>query len=122
MLEIVELIRPADQGRTTPFLCNASDGHAYYVKGYGASVAGLMKEWLGANLALTFGLPVPPFEIAFLDNRLADGYDSEAASELKGGYVFAFASKQIQSITELKFAKVQKINAQLKLSILIFDF
>ena len=48
MLEIEELIRPADQGRTTPFLCNATDGHAYYVKGYAASVAGLMKE--GSNL------------------------------------------------------------------------
>ncbi len=31
MLEIVELIRPVDQGRMTPFLCNASDGQAYYV-------------------------------------------------------------------------------------------
>lgn len=87
MLDIVELIRPAAQGITRPFLCNASDGHAYYVKGYGASIAGLMKEWLGANLALAFGLPVPPFEIALLDNGLADSYDGEAASELKGGYL-----------------------------------
>ena len=66
MLEIEEIIKPAAQGRTTPFLCNASDGNAYYIKGYPASVAGLMKEWLGANLALAFGLPVPPFEIAIL--------------------------------------------------------
>jgi hypothetical protein len=54
VLEIEEIIRPADQGRTTPFLCNASDGNAYYVKGYAASVAGLMKEWLGAYLAQAF--------------------------------------------------------------------
>ena len=74
MLEIVEIIRPAVQGQTTPFLCNADDGNTYYVKGYAASVAGLMKEWLGANLAKAFGLPVPPFEIALLDSRLVESY------------------------------------------------
>jgi hypothetical protein len=119
VLEIEEIIRPADQGRTTPFLCNASDGNAYYVKGYAASVAGLMKEWLGAHLAQAFGLPVPPFQIALLDDRLADSYVGAAASELKGGYVFA--SKQVPSVTELKFETVKKIDTQIQLSVLIFD-
>jgi hypothetical protein len=30
--------------RTRPFLCKASDGNLYFVKGYAASVAGLMKD------------------------------------------------------------------------------
>lgn len=118
MLEIVEIIKPAKQGMTMPFLCNASDGHAYYVKGYAATVPGLMREWLGTHLALAFGLPVPEFSLVFLDSDLVDIYGS-AASELRGGYVFA--SKQVPSVTELKYETVNKIDAQLKLSVLLFD-
>lgn len=119
MLEINEIIKPADQGRTSPFLCKAFDGHLYYVKGYAASVNGLIKEWMGAHLAQAFGLPVPPFEIAFLDQILANCYGNLAITELKGGYVFA--SRQVPSVTELKFETVQKIESQLKLKILLFD-
>jgi len=67
---------------------------------------------LGAHLAQDFGLPVP-FQIALLDDRLADGYNGAAASEHKAGYVFA--SKQEHSVTELKLEAVKKIDAQLKI-------
>jgi len=60
MLEITEIIRRAEQGRTGPFLCRASDGRQYFVKGRAATASGLMREWLGATLAQRFGLPVPP--------------------------------------------------------------
>lgn len=119
MIEIVEIIRPADQGRTTPFLCTASDGNVYFVKGYPASPVGLIKEWMGANLALAFGLPIPEFQIAYLDEDLADAYEGSAASELKGGYVFA--SKQIPSVTELKFETISHLDKHTKLAVLIFD-
>ena len=42
-----------------------------------------------------------------------------AISGLKGGFVFA--SKQVPSVTELKFETLNKIDDQLKLSLLIFD-
>jgi len=59
MLEITEIIRRAEQGRTEPFLCGASDGRQYFVKGRAATASGLMRECLGANLVKRFGLPVP---------------------------------------------------------------
>ncbi|QPK62878.1 hypothetical protein IVG45_18940 [Methylomonas sp. LL1] len=119
MLEIVEIIRPADQGRTTPFLCTACDGNSYFVKGYAASSIGLVKEWMGANLAQAFGLPVPEFQLAYLADALANAYEGPAASELKGGYVFA--SKQIPSVTELKFETIPHLDKTTRLAVLLFD-
>lgn len=119
MLEIVEIIRPADQGRTTPFLCTASDGDQYFVKGYAATNLGLIREWMGANLAMAFGLEVPDFQLAYLDNALADAYDGKASSELRGGYVFA--SRQVSSVTELKFSNTIQINGAKRLAVLLFD-
>jgi hypothetical protein len=119
VINIVEIIKPADQGRTTPFLCKASDGNTYYVKGHAATVAGLMKEWLGAHLAHSFGLPVPSFQIAFVDSELVSGFGGKAVSELKGGFVFA--SQKVPSATELKYETQKLITANLKLSLLIFD-
>ena len=119
MLEIVQIIRPADQGRTTPFLCSGCDGNNYFVKGYAASTIGLIKEWMGANLAQAFGLPVPEFQLAYLDDTLANAYDGLAAAELKGGYVFA--SKQIPSVTELKFETIPHLDKTTRLAILLFD-
>ncbi|MFI3120277.1 MAG: hypothetical protein QX203_09875 [Methylococcaceae bacterium] len=57
-----------------------------------------LTSWLGVHLTQAFGLPVPPFQIALLDDRLVDNYGGAAVSELKGGYVFA--SKQVHSVTE----------------------
>lgn len=119
MLEIVEIIRPADQGRTTPFLCTASDGDQYFVKGYAATNLGLIREWMGANLAKAFGLEVPDFQLAYLDNALADAYDGKASSELRGGYVFA--SRQVSSVTELKFSNTTQIDGAKRLAVLLFD-
>lgn len=119
MLEIVEIIKPADQGRTTPFLCKASDDQLYFVKGYAAAVSGLIKEWMGAHLAQEFGLPVPGFQIAYLDHSLVNAFGGKAITELKGGYVFA--SKKVASVTELKFETIKMLSDDLKKEVLLFD-
>jgi hypothetical protein len=118
-LEIVEIIKPAQQGMTTPFLCNASDGAAYYVKGKTATIAGLIKEWLGCHLANAFGLPLPVFDVAYLDPILVSAYNGAEASQLNSGTVFV--SKQISSVTELKYQTIQSIDLSLQLDVLLFD-
>lgn len=66
MLEITEIIQRADQGRTKPFLCRASDEKMYYVKGRAATTSGLIKEWLGAQFSQSFGLPTPESKIVYV--------------------------------------------------------
>ena len=60
------------QGRTNPYLCEGDDGKQYVVKGSSATCAGLVKEWIVAHLAKHFGLPIPDFKIAWLDDELVE--------------------------------------------------
>ena len=41
IIPIVEVIGPAAQGKSIPFLCGGSDGHRYYVKGQQTNRASL---------------------------------------------------------------------------------
>jgi hypothetical protein len=120
VLEVTQIIRRADQGATRPFLCKADDGNMYFVKGRSASNEELIKEWLGAHIAKGFGLPVPPVEILQLPVELVDLYGDEALNDL--GITYAFASRQVDYVTELKLEAVNNIRTELQKKIFIFDF
>jgi hypothetical protein len=89
MLEIEEIIRSADQGRThlnfmqrirwTCLLCQRLCSDSFRID----------EGVLGADLAQVFGLPVPLFDVVSLERTLVAGYGDKAVSELKGGHVFA---------------------------------
>ncbi|PPD04258.1 MAG: hypothetical protein CTY29_06235 [Methylobacter sp.] len=119
MLQIEQVIRPAEQGITTPFLCKAHDNNYYFIKGYRANIDGLIKEWLGAHLARAFGLEVPDFDVAYLDKQLVANYNGDAASELKAGIVFA--SKKVDAASELRFETITLVDKQTRLNLLVFD-
>jgi len=119
MLEVIEIISRSAQGITRPFLCRASDGKTYFVKGRAASVdAGLIKEWLGAQLAQALALPLPAGKILYVDDSIILEH-SEAASALGEGYVFG--SEQIPSVTELKYELISQIPPEQQKDILLFD-
>ena len=119
MLEIEEIISPAVQGLTTPFLCKGSDNTRYYVKGRAATASGLIKEWIAGNLASRLGLPIPAFQVAYLDEALVKAHSQNAINCLGSGYVFA--SELIDSTTEFKYEMLKKVAPSLQRDILVFD-
>lgn len=119
MLSLDEILSVANQGRTKPFLRKGSDGKMYYAKGKGATPSGLIKEWMAANLAQAFGLPIPNFQIAYVDSILVESYGDEAVDSLGFGEVFV--SEQIESATDFKYPMLKQMPDELQRDILFFD-
>ena len=119
MLFLTEIQKAATQGRTKPFLCVGEDGRSYYAKGKAATASGLMKEWIGAHLALAFGLPIPPFQMAYVDRRLVEAHSSEAVEYLGSGEVFV--SEQIPAIMDFKHQFLKHVPQSLQRDLLFFD-
>ena len=119
MLFLTEIQKAATQGRTKPFLCVGEDGKSYYAKGKAATPSGLMKEWIAAYLAQAFGLPIPPFHIAYVDRLLVEAHSSEAIKYLGNGEVFI--SEQIPAIIDFKHQFLKSVPSQLQRDILFFD-
>jgi len=119
MLEITEIIKRSNQGATNPFICKASDGRFYYIKGRAATAAGLIKEWLGAQFANAMALPLPSSQILYADSAFIEAYGEEVTCDIGEGYVFG--SEQIAFVTELKYNLISKISPKLQKDILLFD-
>lgn len=98
-VEIVEILRRSEQGRTRPFLCRGDDGHTYFVKGRGAGLRSLIIEWLCGHLALAFGLPVAEFELVEVPEALVDTQLLPEAGDLGAGP--AFGSRVFPHVQEI---------------------
>lgn len=118
-LEIIAIHGRTRQGSTEPFICKASNDQTYFVKGKSTAIVGLIKEWMGANLGRAFGLPIPDFNIALVDEALLAGYGADAVTEL--GTDPVFASQSIHPAHELNYSLVPNIDLKLQQDILIFD-
>jgi hypothetical protein len=116
VIEILKITRMMAQGRTNPYLCEGDDGKQYVVKGSSATCRGLVKEWIVAHLAKSFGLPIPDFKIAWVDDLLVE-YSS---FDLEAGYCFASSYKP--NIQEITYNQIQKVPKQLLRDLFIFDY
>lgn len=118
-LEIIEILRPAEQGRTMPFLCRAEDDQLYYVKGKSAGVRGQFCEWVVAHLAKSFGLPIPPFcQVRVPEELLAESPPSHQA--LGAGIAFASLARTQAQWFENSF--VSEVPQDLRRAVLAFDW
>ena len=88
-LKVVEIIGRSEQGFTKPYICRCDDGEVYFVKGRSATRRGLINEWLCANLAEAFGLPIAPFALAEVPQELIEADLTGWLKGLGAGAVFA---------------------------------
>ena len=118
-LEVVEIIGRSEQGFTKPYICRCDDGEIYFVKGRSATRRGLINEWLCANLAKAFGLPIAPFAIAEVPQELIEADLTGWLKDLGEGAVFA--SRKVMG-QELAASQVPGIPLSLRRDVLVFDW
>ncbi len=119
MIEFESILGRATQGVTRPYICSTSNGDIYFVKGRGAGKRSLMCEWIAAQLAQQLGLPIAPFDIAYISESIVE--ERPAADKSNLGVGLAFASKRI-CVNELKYSEIAKIPVQLQRDTLAFDW
>jgi hypothetical protein len=119
MLEIREVLGRSDQGVTHPFICRASDGLIYYVKGRGTGYKSLKKEWAAGQLAKGFGLPIAPFEILNVPRELYE-LNRRALADL--GYGPVFGSRKQEPVFEISMVERALVAPSLRADIAVFDW
>lgn len=104
------------QGQTGPYLCVDDGGIQYIVKGPNTTYRGLIHEWVCGKLGKAIGLPVPDFEIAYIDRRLLE-FGEYALKE--GEW---FASKYEENIQDVPYQKLSELDADRLKLLFLFDY
>jgi hypothetical protein len=119
VLQIDEVIGPAEQGRSIPYLCRAEDGELYYVKGQQTNRSSLWAEWICGHAARAMGLTIPPFCLVQIDEALLAELPRE---DRKLGSLPAFASQKHRHVVWLEPAMVGQVPAEVQRDVLVFDW
>jgi len=117
---IEEILGRAQQGVTRPFICRGDDDQLYYVKGVGAGRRGQILEWVSAQLATSFGLPVADFVLAEVPVELIEADGVPNIIELGAGVVFA--SRELPHVQELTVTTRELVSQKLATDVLVFDW
>jgi hypothetical protein len=117
---IEEVIGRAHQGATEPFICRGEDGLIYFVKGIGANRRSQVAEWVCAQLATAFGLPIADYALADVPQALIDAKVRADIRELGAG--LSFASCQLPHAQEFSISMADRVFADLAMDILVFDW
>ena len=120
-VRIEEIIKKADYGVTDPFICLGEDGVVYYAKTLHAGGDSLCYEWISANIAKVFNLPIPDFHIGFIPEELVEyALSDEIKSKCKPGY--CFLSKCKSDSQDIAYEQLNLVDEKLKAKILLFDW
>lgn len=119
MMEIVEILRPAEQGRNKAFICRGEDEKIYFVKGKNAGRIRQCSEWVVGNLARQFGLHVPEFQLVNIPEILL----AEAKPEFQAiGSGVAFASEDQSPAHWFEPGFINDVPEKIRLDVLVFDW
>lgn len=119
MISIIEIIRQMKQGLTKPFLAVANNDKKYIIKGIGATYEGLVGEWVAGHLGVAFGLPIPDFSLAYVDDALIE-FDKNLQSELGKGMVFG--SEYCDTLQEITYTDLVSFDQSLLTELFVFDY
>ncbi|NMG49001.1 hypothetical protein GO613_12915 [Azoarcus communis] len=117
---IEEILRRSEQGVTRPFVCRGDDNALYYVKGRGAGRRSLICEWVAAQLATAFGLPIAEYALAQVPDELIEAQVFPEACDLGSGIVFA--SREMPHPQELTLVTRDRVPPELATDVLVFDW
>jgi hypothetical protein len=118
-LTVIEVLDRSKEGRTQPYICRCDDGEVYFVKGRSATRTGLAAEWIGAQLAMSLGLPIAPYAIADVPVELIEADLSGWLQELGPGAVFASQRVEAVNLTTTHIDLVSHLQRQ---DVLLFDW
>lgn len=119
IIQIIEIIKLAAQGRSEPYLCVGEDGNHYYVKGRQSGLSTRVHEWICAHLAKSLGLPIPEFRLVEIPPELI----AITSPHLRAiGAGIGFASKSVPSSCWFEEANIPKVDDELQRKLLIFDW
>ncbi|MTI12596.1 HipA family kinase [Sansalvadorimonas verongulae] len=120
-IQIDEVSEKLIQGKSGVHLCCGDDGHNYYVKGYQVERFDQAKEWICANLAKAFGLPVADFCLVDVDEYLYQNLKEKRLRDL--GFGTCFASRQVAYASWPGANEIlTKVSIPLQADILVFDW
>lgn len=117
---IEEIQGRAKQGVTEPFICQGDDGAVYFVKGIGAGRRSQICEWVSAQLATAFGLPIAEYVLAEVPAELIEIHVPADSDQLGAGIVFA--SRQLLHAQELTVTTRDRVPPEIAKDILVFDW
>lgn len=117
---IEEVLGRAHQGVTLPFICRGDDGAVYFVKGIGASRRSQICEWVSAQLATAFGLPIAEYALAEVPAELIEANTFPDIGQLGTGIVFA--SRELPHVQELTVTTRDLVPDDLATDVLVFDW
>lgn len=115
---VEEVLGRARQGVTRPFLCRGENGLLYFAKGIGAGRRSQICEWVAAQLATAFDLPIASYALLDVPEELLTFLPE--GRELGAGIVFG--SCQLPHTQELNIRTKHSVSSELARRVLLFDW